>query len=225
MPWRAICPITKWKENLMKAIVVYESHWGNTAAIARAIAEGLGPEARALSTTEATGEAVAGADLIVAGAPLLGFSLPTESMLKGLASNAGRDPTPPDLSHPSMRSWIDALPAGNAREPRSRRGSGGRPAALRRRSWPSWKPRAIVRPPKLSVLSCRASTARSAKVSWKRPRPGVQSSPRRRSDRPTLSSIVLRLTRSPSSRDRWGTHCRPHAAAAADGRGGKGNSE
>ena len=32
----------------MKAIVVYESHWGNTAAIARAIAEGLGPEARAV---------------------------------------------------------------------------------------------------------------------------------------------------------------------------------
>jgi flavodoxin len=27
----------------MKAIVVYESLWGNTAAIARAIAEGIGP--------------------------------------------------------------------------------------------------------------------------------------------------------------------------------------
>ena len=37
----------------MKAIVIYESHWGNTAAIARAIAEGIGPEARALSTAEA----------------------------------------------------------------------------------------------------------------------------------------------------------------------------
>jgi flavodoxin len=31
----------------MKAIVVYESLWGNTAAIARAIAEGIGPEVRA----------------------------------------------------------------------------------------------------------------------------------------------------------------------------------
>ena len=28
----------------MKAIVVYESYWGNTAAVARAIAEGIGPE-------------------------------------------------------------------------------------------------------------------------------------------------------------------------------------
>ena len=102
----------------MKAIVVYESHWGNTAAVARAIAEGIGPEARALSTAEANGEAVAGADLIVAGAPLLGFSLPTESMLKGMATNAGRDPTPPDLSHPSMRSWLATLPKGSG--PRGR---------------------------------------------------------------------------------------------------------
>lgn len=34
----------------MKAVVVYESLWGNTARIARATAEGIGPEARALST-------------------------------------------------------------------------------------------------------------------------------------------------------------------------------
>ena len=33
----------------MKAIVVYESHWGNTAAVTRAIAEGIGPEAQAMS--------------------------------------------------------------------------------------------------------------------------------------------------------------------------------
>ncbi len=112
---------------MMKTIVVYESHWGNTAAIARAIAEGIGPDTRTLSTAEATGEMVAGADLIVAGAPLLGFSLPTESMVKGLASNAGRDPTPPDLSHPSIRAWLDALPRG-----------AGQAAAFETRIW--WSP-------------------------------------------------------------------------------------
>lgn len=111
----------------MKAIVVYESHWGNTAAIARAIAEGIGPTTRALSTAEAVGDALAGVDLIVAGAPLLGFSLPTEAMLKGLAGNAGRDPTPPDLSHPALRAWLDTLPAG----------SGGA-AAFETRIW--WSP-------------------------------------------------------------------------------------
>lgn len=54
----------------MKAVVVFESHWGNTAAVARAIAEGIGPEARALSTADATEATLAGVDLIVAGATL-----------------------------------------------------------------------------------------------------------------------------------------------------------
>ena len=88
----------------MKSIVVYESHWGNTAAVARAIAEGIGPEARALSTDEATGAAIADADLIVAGAPLLGFSLPTESMLKNIAGSAATKSVAPDVSHPSLLS-------------------------------------------------------------------------------------------------------------------------
>ncbi len=111
----------------MKAIVVYESHWGNTAAIARAIAEGIGADAQAMSTAEATGAVVADLDLIVAGAPLLGFSLPTEGMLKSIATNAARDPVPPDLAHPSMRSWLEALPPGQ-----------GHAAAFETRIW--WSP-------------------------------------------------------------------------------------
>jgi flavorubredoxin len=99
----------------MKAIVVYESHWGNTAAVARAIAEGIGAGATVLNTSEATGAAIAGADLIVAGAPILGFSLPTESMIKSLETGAARDPTPPDTSHPSMRAWLEKLPKGAGR--------------------------------------------------------------------------------------------------------------
>jgi flavorubredoxin len=97
----------------MNAIVVYESHWGNTAAIARAIAEGIGLEARAMSTGQATGEVIAGADVIVAGAPQMGFSLPTEGMLKGIAADAGRAPAPPDVSHPAMRTWLDGLQKGS----------------------------------------------------------------------------------------------------------------
>jgi flavorubredoxin len=94
----------------IRAIVVYESHWGNTAAIARAIAKGLGPDACALTTAEATAAALADVQLIVAGAPLLGFSLPTEDMIHNLS--AERSPTPPDLSNPSLRSWLDLLPPG-----------------------------------------------------------------------------------------------------------------
>jgi len=97
----------------VKAVVVYESLWGNTAAIARAIAEGIGEGAEALSTSEATAERVAGADLIVAGAPLLGFSLPTEQMRESIRSQPQR--RQPDLSSPSMRSWLEALPAASGR--------------------------------------------------------------------------------------------------------------
>jgi len=111
----------------MKAIVVYESHWGNTAAVARAIAEGIGPEAVAMSTAEASADQVAGAGLIVAGSPLLGFSLPTESMVKSLGANQAKDPTPPDLSHPALRSWLEGLARGS-----------GRAAAFETRIW--WSP-------------------------------------------------------------------------------------
>ncbi|MFI5255256.1 MAG: flavodoxin [Candidatus Limnocylindrales bacterium] len=96
----------------MNALVVYESHWGNTAAVARAIAEGLGAGATALTTAEATADVLAGADLIVAGAPVMAFRLPTESILADLAADKGKAPTPPDVSSPSMRRWLEALPSG-----------------------------------------------------------------------------------------------------------------
>jgi len=99
----------------MKAIVVYESLWGNTAAVARAIAEGIGPGAQALSTAQAVGEAIAGAELIVAGAPVLAFRAPTDKMLKSIGANAVKNKVAPDLSQPSMRSWLDALPKGSGR--------------------------------------------------------------------------------------------------------------
>lgn len=97
----------------MKGIVVFESHWGNTAAVARAIAEGLGEDVRALTTDEATDELVREAEVIVAGAPVMAFNLPSDKMLATLASDP-KAPRPADLSHPSMREWLGRLPAGRA---------------------------------------------------------------------------------------------------------------
>jgi flavodoxin len=97
----------------MKAVVVYESLWGNTEAIAKAIAEGLGPGVRALSTAEAVGEAIAGAELIVAGAPVLGFKLPTQKMLDSI--RADKKAPPADLSQPLLSSWLEGLPVGRGR--------------------------------------------------------------------------------------------------------------
>lgn len=99
----------------MKAVVVYESLWGNTAAIARSVAEGIGPQARALSTAEATGEAMAGVDLIVAGAPLIAFRLLTEGTRRSIERDPKHARKPPNLSSPSMRSWLAALPEGSGR--------------------------------------------------------------------------------------------------------------
>jgi flavorubredoxin len=97
----------------MHAVVVYESFWGNTAAIARAIAEGMGPEATAMTTDEATAEVISGADMIVAGAPVLGFQLPTDKIREELYHESGA-PKPADTLHPSMRSWLEHLPVGHA---------------------------------------------------------------------------------------------------------------
>jgi hypothetical protein len=112
----------------MNAVVVYESHWGNTAAVARAIAEGLGPEVRALTTDEATDAVISAADLIVAGAPVIAFRLASDKMRAGLVDDSSKAPTPPDLAHPSMRSWLKDLPWGR-----------GRSAAFETRVW--WSPR------------------------------------------------------------------------------------
>ena len=95
----------------MKAVVVYESHWGNTEAVARAIAEGIGPDARALSTNEAIGPELDGVELIVAGAPVIAFTLPREGSDKLIAQDA-KAPRPPDVSHPLLRTWLDRLPTG-----------------------------------------------------------------------------------------------------------------
>jgi hypothetical protein len=111
----------------MKTVVVYESLWGNTAAIARAIAEGIGHGAHALSTAEASGTVIAEAELIVVGAPVLGFNLPDEKMRENIHVNPGQAPAPPNLSHPSVRSWLAVLPKGN-----------GRSAAFETRLW--WSP-------------------------------------------------------------------------------------
>jgi len=118
----------------MKSVVVYESHWGNTAAVARAIAEGIGPDTQALTTDEAKGAAIADADLIVAGAPVMAFRLPTNQALENLA-NGTQHPTP-DVSHPSMRDWLDGLPRGSGRgvafETRLRWSPGGATGAIER---------------------------------------------------------------------------------------------
>jgi hypothetical protein len=81
-----------------------------------------------MTTDKATADIVAQADLVVTGAPLLGFALPTDAMRASIAKDTGSGyPSPPDVDHPSIRSWLDALPKGS-----------GKAASFETRIW--WSP-------------------------------------------------------------------------------------
>jgi hypothetical protein len=112
----------------VKAYVVYESLWGNTRAVAEAVAEGIGPDAWAVPTDGITPEELAAADLVVAGSPVVAFSLPSDGARQNIERSEAGAPQPPDLSHPSMRTWLESLPHASARG-----------AAFETRIW--WSPR------------------------------------------------------------------------------------
>lgn len=112
----------------MHAVIVYESLWGNTAAVARAVAEGFGPGARALTTDEATPAVVADADVLVVGAPVIAFGLASDKTREGIGHPDKHADNPPDVAHPSVKSWLASLPAGR-----------GFAAAFETRLW--WSPR------------------------------------------------------------------------------------
>lgn len=75
----------------MKALVIYDSVFGNTEKIAQAIGNGLGAQAevRTLAVAQATPEQFHSVDLLVIGSPTRGFR-PTEeitNLLKLLSKN------------------------------------------------------------------------------------------------------------------------------------------
>ena len=160
----------------MKAVVVYESHWGNTAAVARAIASGLGPDTPVLATDEATASVLADADLIVAGAPVIAFRLATDSMRERIAEDAQNAPSKPDLTHPSMRDWLERIPAGKglaaAFETRIHWSPGGATGAIERGLADG---RLSTRRQGPQVLRDRAATGLSVMASSKLPAPGAPS--------------------------------------------------
>jgi len=96
----------------MNAVVVYESVYGNTRAVAEAIAEGLGG-ASVVPVPEAAGRAD-GADLLVVGGPTHMHGLATARSRQIAAAAAGEDGgVAVDLSatkEPGLRRWLHELP-------------------------------------------------------------------------------------------------------------------
>jgi hypothetical protein len=99
----------------MRALVVYESMYGNTHRIADAIARGLRPAyaVRVVSVSGARYEHVGRYDLIVAGGPTHahGMSQPDtrQSAISAPRVKADHLQVEPDASGLSLRVWLDTL--------------------------------------------------------------------------------------------------------------------
>ena len=99
----------------MRALVVYESMFGNTRAVASSIADGLraGYEVTVVPMAEATAELVAGADLLVTGAPTHMHGLSTIVTRQMAARAAAKDGSElrldPDADGPGLPEWLNSL--------------------------------------------------------------------------------------------------------------------
>ena len=99
----------------MRALVVYESMYGNTHDIASDIADGLrgNCEVTLVPVAEATWDLVADADLLVAGAPTHMHGLSSRSTRRMAAEAAAKDGSglrmDPDADGPGMRDWLRDL--------------------------------------------------------------------------------------------------------------------
>jgi Flavodoxin domain len=105
----------------MRALVIYESMYGNTHLIAHAIAAGLadeGVEAEASAVDHATPGRVADADLVVVGGPTHVHGMSRESTRKAAATEASKPENDldldPDAEGEGLREWFDHLPAAQA---------------------------------------------------------------------------------------------------------------
>ena len=98
----------------MRAVVVYESMFGNTHTVAERIAEGVGEiaETTVVSVHDATAELITGADLVVVGGPTHVHGMSSERSRAGAADIAAKDDDldlDPDAYGEGLRDWFDAL--------------------------------------------------------------------------------------------------------------------
>ena len=91
----------------MQALVVYESMFGNTASIARAVAEGIDAYADVTLADVSTLPSTAGMDLVVVGGPTHAFGMSRPSTRRDAARRGQSLPGAVDIG---MREWLDRSP-------------------------------------------------------------------------------------------------------------------
>jgi len=69
----------------MKALVIFDTSFGNTKIITETIASELGNDTKAISVTDFNNNELEGIDLLIVGSPIIGWK-PSERMSKLLAS-------------------------------------------------------------------------------------------------------------------------------------------
>jgi len=93
----------------IRALVAYESMFGNTERVAQAVAAGLGLEDIEATVIDVSGPSpvdVRDVDLLVVGAPTHAFSLSRPTTRTEAVSQGGRE----SAAATGMREWIEALP-------------------------------------------------------------------------------------------------------------------
>ena len=99
----------------MRALVVYESMFGNTHVVASNIADGLRAdfEVTLVPVAEASWDLIADADLLVAGAPTHMHGMSSRSTRRMATEAAAKDGSglrmDPDAGGPGMRDWLGDL--------------------------------------------------------------------------------------------------------------------
>jgi hypothetical protein len=95
----------------MNTLLVHESHWGNTRAIGRAIAEGIDSAGAGPVTVVDVGEdpspLPADVDLLVVGGPTHAFSMSRASTRRDALTQGAE----PGHDTAGIREWLDSLPA------------------------------------------------------------------------------------------------------------------
>jgi hypothetical protein len=107
-----------WKELDMRALVVYESMYGNTHLVADAIADGLREarfDVRSVPVAEAFQDEVARADLLVVGGPTHVHGMSTERTRNAAVANIEKSANAlqldPDAPGEGLREWFADLPS------------------------------------------------------------------------------------------------------------------
>ncbi|MGB8362551.1 MAG: flavodoxin domain-containing protein [Acidimicrobiia bacterium] len=99
----------------MRALVIYESMFGNTHLVADAIAEGLadrGADVRVTDPSQVNTNMIDGLDLLVVGGPTHARGMTRPSTRESAIDTAAKDPEleiDPAATGPGVREWLDSM--------------------------------------------------------------------------------------------------------------------